>query len=67
MDKAIKHQIEMARELADLISEDVDVSITPLDILSCLATAGLSLMPTVVSPVNPEVTLATEAYFAELV
>jgi hypothetical protein len=65
MDKAIQEQIQMAGELANVMSEDLE-DISTLDILDYLAVTGLSLMPTVVSPLNPEVTLATEAYFASL-
>jgi hypothetical protein len=68
-DKAILDQIQMAEELASLITDclpDLEGSVSTPDLLDILAKCGLSLTPTIVSPVNPEITLASEAYFASV-
>lgn len=68
-DKAIHDQIQMAEQLANLITdrlEELEGSITTPDMLDMLAVVGLSLTPTPVSPVTPTITLASEAYFASV-
>ena len=68
-DHAIQDQIEMAGELANLITDempDLDGSISAPDLLNLLAVAGFCLTPTPVSPVRPTITLASEAYFASI-
>lgn len=66
---AVQDQIDMATELAEIITDfmpDLEDQMSTADLLDFLAKAGFSLMPSPVSPVRPEITLASEAYFAEL-
>ncbi|CAB4128808.1 hypothetical protein UFOVP225_82 [uncultured Caudovirales phage] len=68
-DKAILSQIQMAEQLASLITdrlEELEGTISTPDMLDMLAVVGLSLTPTPVSPVTPTITLASEAYFASI-
>ena len=66
MSKLINNQIQKAETLVSLINEDFEDNITVADLLDYLAKLGLILTLTPRSPIKPEITLISHAYFASL-